>query len=68
MATLATIKYNLEVFWDDEYKHLDYINEEFNDVISTSKWLEQGYSKKFTGDMCDMRSSQPSWNQKIVEH
>ena len=62
------IKYNLEVFWNDEYKHLDYVNEEFNDPSSLDTWNQQGYSKKFTGDMCDMRSPQPSWNHKFIEH
>lgn len=68
MVTHATIKYQLEVFWDDEFKHLNYINEEFNDAISASRWLEQGYAPKFTGDMCDMRSPQPSWNNKFINH
>lgn len=62
------IKYQMDVFWDDEYKKLNYINEPFNDVVSTSQWLEQGYPPKFTGDMCDMRDTQPTWNNKIVEH
>lgn len=62
------IKYNLEVFWDDEYKHLDYINEEFNDQISLEAWIKQGYANRFTGDMCDMRNPQPSWNHKFIEH
>jgi hypothetical protein len=68
MATHATTKYKLEVFWDDEYKKLDYINEQFNDVESTNLWTTQGYSCKFTGDMCDMRSVQPRWNNKFIEH
>ena len=62
------IKYNLEVFWDDEYKHLDYVNEEFNDLVSLAVWAKQGYPEKFTGAMCDMRSPQPSWNHKFIEH
>lgn len=66
--TQQITKYNLDVFWDDEFKHLNYINEEFNDVISTSLWLGQGYSPKFTGDMCDMRSPQPTWNKKFIQH
>lgn len=64
----SLITYSLDVFWDDEFKRLDYINEPFNDGPNTQKWLELGYPGKFTGDMCDMRSTQPSWNHKFVEH
>jgi hypothetical protein len=67
MATHEIIKYWLDVFWDDEYKRLDYINEPFNDSTSKSIWISQGYPDRFTGDLCDMRSSQPSWNQKFVD-
>lgn len=62
------VKYQLKVFWDDEYKKLNYIQEPFNDPHSTSLWLGQGYSPKFTGHMCDMRSRQPSWNDQFVQH
>lgn len=68
MTTNTIIKYNLEVFWNNEYKHLHYINEPFNDEVSTDAWIEQGYPEKFTGDMCDMRSPQPSWNQQFIDH
>lgn len=60
-------KYQLYPFWDDKYKTLDYINESFNDVAQTQEWCDLGYSNKFTGDMCDMRSSQPSWNTRFLE-
>ena len=68
MTTNTIIKYNLEVFWDDEYKNLNYINESFNDEISIAQWIVQGYPDKFTGNMCDMRSSQPSWNDRFIKH
>lgn len=68
MATHAVVKYNLEVFWDDEYKKLNYIQEPFNDPDSVSQWLAQGYQSKIVGAMCDMRQQQPSWNHKFVEH
>lgn len=68
MATHVVTKYSLQVFWDDEYKKLNYIQEPFNDPVSTSQWLSQGYSPKFVGEMCDMRYTQPSWNSKFVEH
>ena len=54
--------YNIAKFWDDEYKGLDYVNEPFNDDPNVAGWLAQGFPGKFTGDMCDMRSPQPSWN------
>jgi len=60
-------KYQLYKFWDDEYKDLDYINESFNDTFLSEKWLEAGYPDKFTGDMCDMRSPQPTWNQRFID-
>jgi len=68
MATLATVKYRLDPFWDDEFKHLTYINEPFNDLDSVNQWINQGYQSKITGELCDMRSTQPSWNNKIIEH
>ncbi|HAC15655.1 MAG TPA: hypothetical protein DCE78_06895 [Bacteroidetes bacterium] len=60
--------YKIEPFWDDEYKHLEYINEPFNDSESVKKWLAMGFQNKICGDMCDMRSRQPSWNNKIIEY
>jgi len=66
MSTHELTKYWLEVFWDDEYRCLDYVNEPFNDIKNTQQWIQQGYSDKFTGDMCDMRGRQPSWNQRFV--
>lgn len=67
MATPAIVKFHIPVFWDDEFKFLDYVHEEFNDSESLRKWKQLGYSDKFTGDMCDMRSLQPSWNQKFID-
>ena len=34
--------------------------------MSLERWLAQGYANRFTGDMCDMRGAQPSWNQQFV--
>jgi hypothetical protein len=68
MATHAVQTYNLEVFWDDEYKSLDYIQEPFNDSADVSRWVSQGYQAKICGDLCDMRSRQPSWNYRFIEH
>ena len=60
--------YNLDVFWNDEFKHLDYIHEPFNDQNDVRRWLEQGYQSKICGDLCDMRHRLPSWNQKFIDH
>jgi len=66
MATHEILKYHIPKFWDDEFKQLTYVNEQFNDVENTQRWLAQGYANRFTGDMCDMRSPQASWNQQFV--
>ena len=60
-------QYKIEVFWDDEYQHLDYVNEQFNDTKLLNQWTELGYPNRFTGDMCDMRNRQPEWNSRFVK-
>jgi len=60
--------YHLDVFWDDEFKNLDYIQEPFNDDGDVQRWLAAGYQPKFCGAMADMRGRQPSWNQQFVDH
>jgi hypothetical protein len=60
-------KYQLYPFWDDQYKTLDYITESFNDSAQLEVWKSQGYADKFVGDMCDMRSVQPTWNQRFID-
>lgn len=67
MATHEIFKYYIPPFWNDEFKNLDYINETFNDVESLARWRAMGFPDRFTGNMCDMRSRQPSWNSTIVE-
>ena len=65
MVTLERIN----PFWDHEYKFLDYKNEEFNNSNDLARWIYQGYRHgKFTGDMCDMRRPQPSWNDQFIKH
>jgi hypothetical protein len=68
MVIHAVQTYNLDVFWDDEYKYLEYIQEPYNDPADVSRWLSQGYQAKICGDLCDMRSRQPSWNHRIIKH
>jgi hypothetical protein len=60
-------KYQLHSFWNNEYKTLDYITEAFNDIEQVAAWQLQGYANQFVGDMCDMRSPQPSWNQRFID-
>ena len=67
MATQDLFKYHLPVFWDNEFKQLDYVNEEFNDTENLERWTALGYANKFTGDMCDMRRPQPSWNYQFIK-
>lgn len=67
MATHVVNKYNLPVFWNNEFKTLDYIQEPFNDPTSVALWLSQGYHTKITGDLCDMRHRLPTWSQKFMD-
>jgi len=66
MVTHEILKYHIPKFWDDEFKQLNYINEQFNDTESLERWTALGYANRFTGDMCDMRSPQPSWNDRFL--
>jgi len=68
MATHAQDKkVYIEQFWDDEYKSLNYVTEQFNDSDKITEWTRAGYADQFTGEMCDMRSAQPSWNHKFID-
>lgn len=67
MATPVLIKYHISKFWDDEFKELTYVNEQFNDNANTRHWIDLGFPPKFTGDMCDMRSPQPTWNTAFIK-
>lgn len=60
--------YDIEVFWDDEFKQLEYIHESFNDSTDVKRWLAQGYQSKICGAMADMRGRQPSWNHRFIEY
>jgi hypothetical protein len=59
---------NIEPFWDNEYLHLDYEVETFNNPLDTERWLKQGYRCDFTGAMCDLRKAQPSWNHQFIKY
>ncbi len=60
-------KYQLHPFWDQTYADLHYSNESFNDPEQVCEWRAQGYANRFTGDMCDMRHAQPTWNQRFID-
>jgi len=59
-------KYRIPVFWDDEYKHLEYVKEKFNDPEKLQEWDQLGFKSVATGWMCDMSRPQPSWNNQFV--
>ena len=59
--------YHLDRFWDDEFRHLHYRQEPFNDPADVARWLALGYQPKICGDMADMRDRQPSWNHRFIE-
>lgn len=67
MATQDNV-IEFDCFWDDEYKHLEYVVEPFNNSQDTQRWTTLGYWCKFTGAMCDMRRRQPSWNTKFIDY
>lgn len=67
MATHEVNEYHIERFWDDEFKHIDYIQEPFNDPASVNLWISQGYHSKICGDLADMRHRLPSWSGKFIE-
>ncbi len=59
-------KFNIAPFWDLSYQQLEYEVEPFNNSDDITKWTALGFPGKFTGAMCDMRRSQPLWNQEII--
>ena len=67
MGTHGYKIYHIDRFWDDEFKTLDYIYESFNDPDSVDRWVKQGFSEKICGALCDMRSHQPSWNDRFID-
>lgn len=64
---MITNQYYLDVFWDDEFKHLQYVHEPFNEPADIALWISQGYQSKICGDLCDMRHQLPSWNYKFID-
>jgi hypothetical protein len=68
MATHEASKYNITIFWDDEFKRLESINEPFNEPVSVNTWISQGYQSKITGDLCDMRHRLPDWTSRFIKY
>jgi hypothetical protein len=53
---------HVDPWWGLLHRDLAYANEPFNDATSLSEWRRLGYTQsRFTGDMYDMRHSEPSW-------
>jgi hypothetical protein len=54
---------------NNEHLELKYSNEPFNNQQDIENWHKKGWPKstKFTGDLCDMRKQQPSYNQDVVD-
>ena len=53
---------HVDPWWGPRHRDLAYINEPFNDVSSLTEWRRLGFSQsRFTGDMYDMRNSEPVW-------
>jgi hypothetical protein len=70
MATQDYLKFFITPFWanrTESYRNLNYIREDFNNPADVERWLSQGYENNFVGDLCDMRSPQPMWNERIVK-
>ena len=54
--------------WNGEYKELMHINAPFNDPVSLKEWRNLGFTQtKFTGDMYDMRQTEPKWMVSVQE-
>ena len=61
---------NIKPFWDDEYKHLKYHKEIFNDEHTIEEWRKQGYDNdvyNFSGKMCSYGDDLPSWNDRVLK-
>jgi len=61
--------FKLPKVWWTNHESLPYYNESFNDPKSLEWWRSLGYTQtKFTGDMYDMRSEEPSWMNEFREY
>jgi len=67
MAIPVVSEYHIERFWDDGYKHINYVHEPFNDPASVQQWLQQGYPDQFCGELADMRHQLPDWANQFID-
>lgn len=61
---------NIEPFWDEQYKDLNYYKVVHNNPQDMERWRKQGYThpdELFTGAMCPHGEKHPTWSHKIVE-
>ena len=59
---------HIDPTWGLQHRELAYVNEQFNDRESLAEWRRLGYTQsKFTGDMYDMRFSEPAWMRSICD-
>lgn len=61
---------SLDFDLDDEFLSLQYDRETFNNPNDVKQWVENSYDwvRDFTGELCDMRKAQPSWNERVIEY
>jgi hypothetical protein len=53
---------HVDPWWSQEDLDLPYINEPFNDQEALTEWRQLGFTQsRFTGDLYDMRSTEPGW-------
>jgi len=56
------IKGHLNPWWTTEHRNLPFTNEPFNNSEDLDRWKSMGYTHtKYTGDMYDMRNTEPKW-------
>jgi len=61
-------RFNIEPVWGNEHQQLDYSKEPFNNLSDTARWTTMGFADNFVGAMCDMRKTQPRWNNRIISY
>jgi hypothetical protein len=64
---MTVTQYQIDKFWNDEFKSLNYVQEPYNDPKDVALWLSQGYQSKICGELCDMRHQLPTWNKKFID-
>jgi hypothetical protein len=59
-------RFYIDPWWGKKHRDLSYSNEQFNDPDSLAEWNALGYTQtRFTGDMYDMRNTEPNWIANI---